>query len=62
MTWRKSTFSGDQGDCVEVADLTDGAAVRNSNHPDSGILALSDGAMAAFVSACRAGEFDDLTV
>ncbi|MGH8571751.1 MAG: DUF397 domain-containing protein, partial [Gammaproteobacteria bacterium] len=31
--WRKSSFSGDQGDCVEMARLPDGRiAVRNSNH------------------------------
>ncbi|MEU0625972.1 DUF397 domain-containing protein [Streptomyces sp. NPDC005989] len=36
---RKSSFSGDQGACVEVAPLEDGRiAVRNSNHPEAGVV------------------------
>jgi hypothetical protein len=59
-SWRKSSFT-DNGQCVEIADLGDEIAVRNSNHPDRGALVLDGAATAAWVAACAAGEFDDHT-
>lgn len=59
-TWRISSFSGSNGSCVAVADHEGTALVRNSNHPDRVMLSLSTGAMAAFVDAAKAGEYDDL--
>jgi hypothetical protein len=42
LCWRKSTFSGPQADCVEMAsDRTGRVLVRNSNHPDAGTLACT---------------------
>lgn len=39
MDWRKSSFSGSAGDCVEVRrDLT---AVRDSKNPDGPALAAN---------------------
>ncbi|MGH4013777.1 MAG: DUF397 domain-containing protein [Pseudonocardiaceae bacterium] len=59
--WRKSSFSGDQGDCVEMARLPDGRiAVRNSNHPDAGIVFFTPAEMHAWIKGCKVGEFDDL--
>lgn len=58
--WRKSTFSGQDGNCVEVCKLDDGVLVRNSNHPDAGTLYLTKEQFAAFKDGCAAGEFDDL--
>jgi ribosomal protein L2 len=58
--WRKSSSSVDQGNCVELAELPDGVALRNSNHPDAGTLVVSRAGMAGFVAACRAGDLDDL--
>jgi hypothetical protein len=59
--WRKSSFSGDQGSCVETAPLTDGTiAVRNSNHPDAGVVLFTRTEMDAWIKGCKAGEFDDL--
>ncbi|GLZ38934.1 DUF397 domain-containing protein [Actinokineospora sp. NBRC 105648] len=37
--WRKSSFSGLGGDCVEVAH-TDSVAVRDSKHPTAGTLSF----------------------
>jgi hypothetical protein len=57
--WRKSSFSP-ANNCVEVADLADAIAVRNSNHPDAGTLTFTRAEMAAWIDGCKAGEFDDL--
>lgn len=58
--WKKSTFS-DTANCVEVRVLGDGSiAVRNSNHTDGGQLVFTRDEMSAWLSGCKAGEFDDL--
>ncbi|RDI69161.1 DUF397 domain-containing protein [Nocardia pseudobrasiliensis] len=60
--WRKSSFSGPDGHCVECARLTDGrVAVRNSNHPQAGTLLFTPAEWEAWVRGCRAGEFDDMS-
>lgn len=57
--WRKSTRSGAQGNCVEVAPLPTGTiAVRNSRHPHGPALIFTHDEMAAFVDGAKAGEFD----
>lgn len=59
--WRKSSYSNDQGECVETAQLTDGTiAVRNSNHPQVGVVFFTPAEMNAWIKGCKAGEFDDL--
>jgi hypothetical protein len=59
-TWRKSSYSSDQGNCVDLAEVEEAVLVRNSNRPDAGTLTLDRTAVAAFVAAGRAGELDDL--
>lgn len=60
LKWRKSTYSGSNGSCVEVAKLDDGTtAVRNSNHPDAGTVYFTPAEMDAFLKGVKAGEFDD---
>lgn len=62
LTWRKSSFSGSDGTCVEVARLADGTTLlRNSNHPEDGTLTFTRAEMAAWIKGCKTGEFDDLT-
>ena len=59
--WRKSSFSGAQGNCVEVARLDSGEfAVRNSRHPQGPALVYTEAEIAAFVAGAKAGEFDDV--
>jgi len=56
-TWRKSTYSnGSGGNCVEVADLPSGRAVRDSKHLEGPILVFTRGEWQAFVQGIRAGE------
>lgn len=57
LDWHKSSYSG-QGNCLEVARLADGVAVRDSKHPDAGMLTFTPAEWQAFVAGCRAGEFD----
>ncbi|MGH3865379.1 MAG: DUF397 domain-containing protein [Pseudonocardiaceae bacterium] len=61
--WRTSSFSnGNSGLCVEVAPLDDGrTAVRNSNHPEAGVVLFTRAEMDAWIRGVKAGEFDDLT-
>jgi hypothetical protein len=56
-TWRKSSYSnGTGGNCVEVAGLPGGRAVRDSKHPDGPILVFTKRGWQAFVQGIRAGE------
>ncbi|WUH94134.1 DUF397 domain-containing protein [Streptomyces sp. NBC_00433] len=57
LEWVKSSYSGNNGDCVEVAALPDGSrALRDSKDPHGPALVFPAGAFAAFVSAAIAGD------
>jgi hypothetical protein len=55
--WRKSTYSGPDGNCVEVAFLgDDNIAVRDTkDHGRGPILAFTPGEWDAFVAEVAAG-------
>ena len=56
-TWRKSTYSnGTGGNCIEVADLPSGRAVRDSKHPEGPTLVFTREGWQAFVQGIQAGE------
>jgi hypothetical protein len=58
VSWRKSTFTGNNGQCVEIADLPGGAvAIRDSKSPDREALRFTSQEWAAFLSGVHAGEF-----
>jgi hypothetical protein len=57
--WRKSSYSSGQGgNCVEVADLDTGRAVRDSKDPSGAHLMFTATAWSAFTTAVSTGEFD----
>jgi hypothetical protein len=60
LTWRKSSYSNGQGgNCVEVADLSDGdQAVRDSKDPTGPALTLTAATWTAFTAGVKSGEFD----
>lgn len=54
LAWRKSSYSSGRGEnCVEVAPLPLGAAMRDSKHPQAGHLAFSVQEWAVFVSSLK---------
>ncbi|GAA0977844.1 hypothetical protein GCM10009555_039700 [Acrocarpospora macrocephala] len=58
-TWRKATRSNTQGNqCVEVAQLKHGIAVRDSKDPEGPKLMFTPGEWDAFVHGVKGGEFD----
>jgi hypothetical protein len=57
-TWRKSTYSANNG-CVEVAFVEDGGvAIRDSKDRSGSVLVFWPHEWTAFLRGVRAGEFD----
>ncbi|MCZ1008000.1 DUF397 domain-containing protein [Streptomyces lydicus] len=53
-TWRKSSYSGTGGDCVEIADGFPGVIpVRDSKHPAGPCLTFGTHAWASFISTLQ---------
>jgi hypothetical protein len=60
-SWRKSSHSNSQGNCVEFAELADGSvAVRNSRFPQGPALVYTRAEISALIAGAKDGEFDDL--
>ncbi|MEF3113094.1 DUF397 domain-containing protein [Streptomyces chrestomyceticus] len=60
VTWRKSTYSGGQGECLEIADGLPPCSpvpVRDSKRPDGPHLLSSAPVWAAFVGALKAARY-----
>ncbi|WP_433253842.1 DUF397 domain-containing protein [Streptosporangium sp. CA-135522] len=56
--WQKSSYSGANGDCVEVANMGDVVAVRDSKNAEGPKLVFSAADWAAFLGRMKAGDFD----
>jgi deferrochelatase/peroxidase EfeB len=56
--WVKSSASNPTGNCVEIAQVEDGFAMRNSRFPDGPALVYTRAELAAFVEGVRRGDFD----
>jgi hypothetical protein len=59
LVWQKSSKSGNNGACVEVAELPDGGrAVRDSKDPTGPILRFTAKEWVAFIGGVQDGEFN----
>lgn len=55
-TWRKSSYSDETGgQCVELASLSHGVAVRDSKTPEAGHIELPHRTFAALLSRLKNG-------
>ncbi len=54
MKWVKSSYSADQGECVEIATLPDGGrAVRDSKDPSGPVLRFTAEAWKTFMERLK---------
>lgn len=59
ITWRKSSWSGHNGNCVEVAELPHGSyGVRDSKDLAQPFLVFSRQEWGWFLTGVRAGDYD----
>ena len=56
--WWKSSYSSESANCVEVALISDGLAMRDSKDPSGPVLEYDRVAWRAFVQAVAQGAFD----
>ena len=59
LTWRKASYSGSNGGCVEVARHLPGlVAVRDSKDPDGPVLVMAPDNWRALTDQVKAGSHD----
>ena len=51
--WRKSSYSGNQTNCVEVGRLGDTTAVRDTKNRDAGWISATPAQWADFLAALK---------
>jgi Domain of unknown function (DUF397) len=56
--WRKSAYSGQDGNCVEIAtNLPSDVAVRDSKNPDGPVITFTHSVWATFIQRIKAEDF-----
>jgi Domain of unknown function (DUF397) len=57
-TWRTSSRSATQGQCVEIAHTATVTGIRDSKNPTGGHLILTPAQWTSFLSQVKNGELD----
>ena len=57
--WRKSSYSEQSGNCLELAVVDGQVLVRESDDPGV-VVSTTPAKLAAFLAGAKAGEFDDI--
>ncbi|MYU12706.1 DUF397 domain-containing protein [Streptomyces sp. SID8361] len=57
LNWRKSTFSENQANCVEIAAAPDGIRMRESDEPDA-VIHTTPAALGVLIGAIKTGRLD----
>ncbi|MEE1789063.1 DUF397 domain-containing protein [Streptomyces sp. SP17BM10] len=60
LNWQKSSFSGDQANCVEIASSGELVHIRESDDPTV-IITTTRAKLHAWLQGAKAGEFDHFT-
>jgi hypothetical protein len=55
LRWRKASTSGQGANCVEVAPIPDGIAVRDSKDPSGPVLSFTADEWARLVESMKSG-------
>jgi Domain of unknown function (DUF397) len=58
LTWQKSSFSDNGGNCVEVASTCGQTYMRDSKRPEAGHVGVTPEVFAAFLASVKAGDLD----
>ncbi|CNE39393.1 Domain of uncharacterised function (DUF397) [Mycobacterium tuberculosis] len=58
LTWRKSTRTQANGQCVELAQVHEGCAVRDSKDPAGPVLTFTTHEWSALLKAIKTGTHD----
>ncbi|MGI5503014.1 DUF397 domain-containing protein [Lentzea sp. CA-135723] len=56
-TWRKSSYTAPDNNCVELTIGKAATAMRDSKDPDGGSFVVQASAWAQFISCTKSGEF-----
>lgn len=56
--WKKSSYSGSQGSCVEIKMTDERVLVRDTKNRDGGTQNYTHAEWIAFVKGVKDGEFD----
>ncbi|MEV6132279.1 DUF397 domain-containing protein [Streptomyces violaceusniger] len=57
LNWRKSTFSENQANCVELAAAPGGIRMRESDEPEA-VIRTTPAALGALIRAVKVGRLD----
>ncbi|NHD16294.1 MULTISPECIES: DUF397 domain-containing protein [unclassified Actinopolyspora] len=59
LPWQTSSYSGNTGNCVEVAGLNGSHFIRDTKDRDGGTLTVSNTAWSALMSSIKNNRFAD---